>query len=112
LTYDENNVFAKILKGDIPNKTIYENEHMLSFYDIAPIAPIHALVIPKAPYTDFSDFHQNADNQTILQFYQGVEQTIQKLNVLNGYKIISNTGQDGGQEIPHFHLHILSGIKR
>ncbi|HCU06141.1 MAG TPA: histidine triad nucleotide-binding protein [Holosporales bacterium] len=111
MTYDENNIFAKILRGDIPNKTVYEDAHVLSFHDIAPIAPIHVLVIPKAPYIDFSDFHQNADKQTIIQFYQGVEQTIQKLKLLNGYRIVSNKGQDGGQEVPHFHIHILSGTK-
>jgi histidine triad (HIT) family protein len=111
VTYDNNNIFAKILRGDIPNKTVYENAHVLSFYDIAPIAPIHVLVIPKEPYTDFSDFHQNADHQTILQFYQGVEKTIETLNLPNGYRIVSNKGIDGGQEVPHFHIHILSGTK-
>lgn len=111
MTYDHNNIFSKILKGDIPNKTVYENEYVLSFHDIAPIAPIHVLVIPKAPYIDFSDFHQNAEKNVVIEFYQGVEHTIQALNLPDGYRLISNKGQLGGQEVPHYHVHILSGTK-
>ena len=111
MTYDNNNIFAKILRGDIPNNTVYENEFVLSFHDIAPIAPIHVLVIPKVPYIDFSDFHQKADQKIITQFYQGAELTIQNLNLPNGYRLVSNKGEVGGQEVPHYHIHILSGTK-
>ena len=111
MAYDNDNIFAKILRGDIPNNTVYENKYVLSFHDIAPIAPIHVLVIPKEPHIDFSDFHQNADEDVIIQFYKGVEQTIQTLKLPNGYRLVSNKGDAGGQEVPHYHIHILSGAK-
>ena len=111
MTYDHDNIFAKILRREIPSKIVYENEYILSFHDIAPIAPLHILAIPKTPYTDFSDFHQNADQNIIIQFYKGVEQTILALNLPNGYRLVSNKGESGGQEVPHYHVHILSGAQ-
>ncbi|CAO4841415.1 MAG: putative HIT-like protein [Holosporales bacterium] len=107
--YDQNNIFAKILRGDISCQSIYEDEHCLSFRDIFPQAPVHVLVIPKGAYQDFEDFHQNANPSQILGFYKGVQQVINLLNLEKGYRLITNKGELGGQTVPHYHVHILSG---
>jgi histidine triad (HIT) family protein len=108
--YDQNNVFAKILKGEIPAKKIAEGEHFLSFHDIAAKAPVHALVIPKGRYINAHDFANQASSEEITNFWQGVSTTISALELdKNGYRLISNTGLDGRQEVPHFHIHILGG---
>ena len=111
MSYDTNNVFAKILRREIPNKTVYEDEFVLSFYDIAPKAKIHVLVIPKGPYVDFQDFIDHAPQNEIDGFFQGILSTVKTLQLTNGYRLVINTGKDSGQEVPHLHAHILAGEK-
>ena len=108
--YDHNNIFAKILKLEIPCKKILENDHALAFSDINPQAPIHILIIPKKPYIDFYDFIKNASHQEINFLWKLVYDVIQ-LKQINekGFRIITNAGKDGNQDIPHFHVHLLGG---
>ena len=110
--YDENNIFAKILREEIPCKKIYEDDDVLFFYDIKPAAAIHVLGIPKIKCKDFSDFIHQANGKIVINFFEKVEMIINKLGISSsGYRIISNSGDDGGQEVPHFHIHILGGEK-
>lgn len=108
--YDQNNIFAKILRGDIPCDKVYEDDHVLAFNDISPQAPTHILVIPKGSYISIDDFGANASAEEIKAFYAAVAK-ITKENDLKdaGFRCIANTGLNGGQEVPHFHLHILGG---
>jgi histidine triad (HIT) family protein len=108
--YDPHNIFAKILRGEIPNKTIFENEYALAFHDIYPKAAVHALVIPKGAYVDMVDFGARASSAEITGFYQAVSHVVSLLNIEHtGCRMISNCGINGGQEVPHFHVHILGG---
>ena len=110
--YDENNIFAKIIRGEISCKKVYEDEETIFFYDINPIAKIHILGIPKKPCIDFSDFVKNFDSSTVSNFFKTTEKIIESVGIKNtGYKIITNSGKDGGQEVPHFHIHIIGGKK-
>ena len=110
--YNENNIFAKILRKEIPCDKVYEDELSLFFKDINPQAKIHILGVPKFPCTTFSDFLKNADNNNISSFFKSVQIVINDLNIeKNGYRLITNSGEDGGQEVPHFHIHILAGEK-
>ena len=110
--YDENNVFAKMLKGDIPVNKIYEDDYAIAFADIHPKAPVHLLVIPKGTYTDFSDFTAKASANEIAGFFKAVGKVAEKQGLTeNGYRLVMNTGRDGGQEVPHLHVHILAGKK-
>jgi histidine triad (HIT) family protein len=112
VNYDQNNIFAKIIKKDIKANIILENEYFISFYDINPKAKIHALVIPKGQYIDYFDFYKNASDIEILEFKKGVNQVLEKLDLIqSGYRVIANSGINGGQEVPHFHIHILGGNK-
>ena len=106
--YDKNNIFAKIIKGEIPCEKIYEDESVLFFNDINPISKIHVLGVPKLSCKDFSDFISKSKPGAISNFFKKTEMIIDKLGIRNtGYKIIANSGSDGGQEVPHFHIHIL-----
>jgi len=107
--YDTQNIFAKIIRKEIPSEKIYENESVYAFKDINPQAPIHILVVPKKNFCSFDDFTQNADDKTILEFFRSVKKIIENQELTNGYRIISNIGSDGGQEVPHLHFHILGG---
>ena len=108
--YDTNNIFAKILRGEIPCQKIYEDEFVLAFPDIAPKAPIHILVIPKGSYTDIVDFGAHASQAEIEGFFRAVSKISTEKNLVqNGFRSIANTGIHGGQEVPHFHLHLLGG---
>ena len=113
-TYDDSNIFARILRGEIPNNTVTETEHTLAFRDIRPLAPSHVLVIPKGKYVTFDDFAENASAEEIVDFMRVVAR-ITKAEGLstgdggNGFRAITNAGNDGVQEVPHFHLHILGG---
>ena len=110
--YDENNIFAKILRKEIPCDKVYEDEFSLFFKDINPQAKIHILGIPKFPCTTFSDFLKNADTESISFFFKSVQLVINDLDIEeSGYRLITNSGVDGGQEVPHFHIHILAGEK-
>tara|TARA_B100000925_G_C21762437_1_gene368388 strand:+ start:140 stop:490 length:351 start_codon:yes stop_codon:yes gene_type:complete len=110
--YDENNIFAKILRKEIPCDKVHEDEYSLFFKDINPQAKIHILGIPKFPCTTFSEFLKNADDDIILRFFRSVQVVIKNLDIeKRGYRLITNSGEDGGQEVPHFHIHILAGEK-
>ena len=110
--YDENNIFAKILRKEIHCDKVHEDEFSLFFNDINPQAKIHVLGIPKLPCVTFSDFLKNANNESITSFFKSVQLVINNLNIeKTGYRLITNSGEDGGQEVPHFHIHILAGEK-
>ncbi len=110
--YDENNIFAKILRQEIPCKKLYEDEYSLFFHDINPKAEIHVLGIPKVKCINFFEFIKNSDENYVIKFFQSVNKVVEKLNINEtGYTIVSNSGEDGGQEVPHFHIHILGGKK-
>ena len=108
--YDDNNIFAKILRGEIPNETVYEDDHVLAFNDIAPQAPVHILVIPKGRYVSIDDFGASAPAEEIKAFYAAISKIAEDKNLkADGFRVIANTGLNGGQEVPHFHAHILGG---
>ena len=109
INYDKNNIFAKILDGQIPSKKIFENEYVFAFEDINPQAPIHVLIIPKEPFCSFADFLKKANEDFISSFFKSFDDISNKLNLVNGYRLITNVGKFGGQEVPHLHFHLLSG---
>ena len=114
MTYDDDNVFAKILRGEIPNRTVLENEHVLAFHDISEKAPTHVLVIPKGRYVSFDDFAAHASDAEIVAFVRAAGQVASDAGIApsgggEGFRIISNAGRHGVQEVPHFHLHVLGG---
>ena len=112
MNYDTNNIFAKILRGEIPCKRIYEDNHVLAFHDIHPKAPVHILVLPKGAYADMDDFTRRASADEIAALFKALG-LIARENGLDktGYRVISNCGTDGGQEVPHLHLHLVGGKK-
>ena len=108
--YDPWNVFARILRGEIPCKPVHEDAFALAFHDINPQAPVHVLVIPKGAYVSNADFTANATDAEIAGFWRVVGQVARDLGLeTGGYRILSNMGEDGGQEVPHFHVHIFGG---
>jgi diadenosine tetraphosphate (Ap4A) HIT family hydrolase len=108
--YDPQNIFARILRGEIPAKKVHEDDHALAFHDINPQAPVHVLVIPKGPYVSFADFSANATEAEIAGFWRAVGKVARDLGLEEtGYRILSNMGEDGGQEVPHLHVHIFGG---
>ena len=107
--YDDNNIFAKILRKDIPSRTVYEDQYVLAFHDINPQAPVHILVIPKGRYISIDDFGAQASAEEIKGFYAAVSKIAAQENLKDGFRVIANTGLNGGQEVPHFHVHILAG---
>ena len=106
--YDKNNVFAKILRGEIPNKTVYSDDNVLAFYDVSPRAKVHVLVIPRGEYTDIFDFTQNAPAEMQMAFWDGVRNTVEKLGLRDNFRTVANTGRGAGQSVMHFHIHIMS----
>lgn len=109
MVYDRNNIFARILRGEIPNKTVYEDDAVLAFHDIAGAAPVHVLVIPKGEYASFHDFAQ-APAEVVAGFFATVRHVAQLLELpADGYRLITNHGHNGSQSVPHFHVHILGG---
>ena len=115
MSYDDNNIFAKILRNEIPCNKIYEDEFVLSFHDINPQKKIHALVIPKGKYVDLDDFSQNASSEEMVGLLKGINIVAKKLNISvdtgNGYRALANISEDGGQEVPHLHFHLFGGVK-
>lgn len=112
MAYDDNNIFAKILRGDIPAKKVYEDEYALAFHDINGQAPVHVLVIPKGAYVSIVDFGANASDAEISGFYRAVSKVANDLGIVqDGFRSIANTGINGGQEVPHYHIHLLGGKK-
>ena len=115
MSYDDNNIFAKILRNEIPCNKIYEDEFVLSFHDINPQKKIHALVIPKGKYVDLDDFCQNASTEEMVGLLKGINTVAKKLNISantgKGYRVLANISEDGGQEVPHLHFHLFGGEK-
>ena len=112
MAYDSNNVFALILRGEIPTNKIYEDDYCIAFPDLHPKAPTHVLVIPKGAYTDFSDFSAHASAEEVAGFFKAVGNVAKQLGLPEkGYRLVMNIGRDGGQEVPHLHVHILGGKK-
>jgi len=112
MTYNQNNIFAKIIRGEAPAKKIYEDDNILAFHDISRAAPIHALVIPKGEYVDFPDFINKAGTDAVTYFFRKIADIAHMLGAdESGYRLISNIGSDAHQAVPHFHLHILAGKK-
>ena len=110
--YDKNNVFFKILQKQIPATVVYEDDVCLAFRDINPAAKVHVLVITKGCYTNFANFVENESAENVQKFFQAVAYVAEKLNISeSGYRILSNTGHDAGQEVDHFHVHIIGGEK-
>lgn len=112
--YDPQNIFARILRGEIPNKTVMETAHTLAFHDIHPQAPVHVLVIPKGAYVNFDHFATEATPEELADFHRTAAKVCADLGIGPGadgagYRTISNAGEDGHQEVPHYHLHILAG---
>jgi histidine triad (HIT) family protein len=109
-SYDDQNIFAKILRGEIPNDTVLETEHALAFRDIQPQAPTHVLVIPKGPYVCFDHFAQSASDAEIVDYIRAVGEVCKMEGVeADGFRLIANAGKNGVQEVPHLHVHILAG---
>ena len=115
MSYDNNNIFAKILRGEIPCKRIYEDEYVLSFYDINPQKKIHALIIPKGKYIDLDDFNTRATDKEIVGLIKGISIVAKKLEISvdsgKGYRALANISEYGGQEVPHLHFHLFGGEK-
>jgi histidine triad (HIT) family protein len=110
LPYDEQNIFAKILRGEIPARKVYEDEHALAFHDINPLAPTHILVIPKGAYVSWDDFSANASAEEIAGFVRAVGKVARDAGTVeSGYRLLANAGLDSGQEVPHLHVHIFAG---
>ncbi|KXV12972.1 histidine triad nucleotide-binding protein [Gluconobacter oxydans] len=110
MTYDPGNIFARILRKEIPARTIYEDDFALAFHDIAPQAPIHVLVIPKGPYVSIADFGATASPDEITGFWRAVSKIAEEQGLTReGFRLISNSGPNSGQEVPHFHVHLFGG---
>lgn len=110
MSYDRNNIFARVLRGEIPCNKVYEDEHVLAFHDIRPQAPVHVLVIPKGAYVSFDDFHATASDAEIAALGRAIGKVARQVGVGDGgYRVIANCGANGHQEVPHLHLHILGG---
>jgi diadenosine tetraphosphate (Ap4A) HIT family hydrolase len=108
--YDDNNIFARILRGEIPSKRVYEDEYALAFHDINPVAPTHILVIPKGPYVSWDDFSAKASEDEIAGFVRAIGKVARDAGaVASGYRLLANTGLNSGQEVPHLHVHIFAG---
>ncbi|MEQ9345416.1 MAG: histidine triad nucleotide-binding protein [Thalassospira sp.] len=110
--YDPENIFAKILRGEIPCTKVYEDDHVLAFNDIAPQAPTHVLVIPKGAYTSYDDFAANASDAEIIAYTRAIGKISAAAGVIeDGYRLIANTRENGRQDVPHLHVHIIGGAK-
>ena len=108
--YDEGNIFARILRGEIPSNKVYEDEHVLAFHDINPLSPTHILVIPKGAYVSWDDFSARASDEEIGAFVRAVGRIARDQGLVeSGYRLLANTGLDSGQEVPHLHVHIFGG---
>lgn len=110
MAYDETNIFARILRGELPCKKVYEDDHALAFHDLYPQAPIHVLVIPKGSYVSLADFSAGASEAELAGFFQAVGKVAKELGLEgDGYRVLANHGPHSNQEVPHFHVHIMGG---
>lgn len=108
--YDKNNVFARVLRGEIPSRRVYEDEWAIAFHDIAPQAPVHVLVIPRTEYVSFADFAVQAPAEEVAGFFRAVATVAKQLGLeAPGYRLLANMGAHAGQEVPHFHVHLFGG---
>ena len=108
--YDDNNIFARILRGELPSTAVYEDDHVLAFHDIAPLAPTHILVIPKGAYVSWDDFSKRASDAEIAGLTRAVGKIARDAGLVEqGYRVLANVGHDAGQEVPHLHVHIFAG---
>ena len=108
--YDDNNIFARILRGELPSNKVYEDDHALAFHDINPLAPVHILVIPKGPYVSWDDFSDRASDEEIAGLTRAIGKIARDAElVTKGYRVLANVGQRAGQEVPHLHVHIFGG---
>lgn len=108
--YDDQNIFAKILRGEIPNNTVYEDDYALAFHDIAPQAAVHILVIPKGPYVSWDDFSERASDAEIAGFVRALGKVARDNGmVVRGYRLLGNVGRNAGQEVAHLHVHLFGG---
>ena len=108
--YDDSNIFARILRGELPSKKVYEDEHVLAFHDINPLSPTHILVIPKGAYVSWDDFSASAGDAEITAFVRAVGSIARDAGLVDGgYRLLANTGVNSGQEVPHLHMHIFAG---
>jgi diadenosine tetraphosphate (Ap4A) HIT family hydrolase len=108
--YDDHNIFARILRGELPCGKVYEDEHVLAFNDINPLAPTHILVIPKGRYVSWDDFSAKASDEEVTAFVRAVGRIARKAGLVeDGYRLLANTGQNSGQEVPHLHVHVFAG---
>ena len=108
--YDDTNIFARILRGELPSKKVYEDDHVLAFHDINPLAPVHILVIPKGQYVSWDDFSAKASDTEIAAFVRAVGRIARDQGlVAPGYRLLANVGVNGGQEVPHLHVHLFGG---
>ena len=112
MSYNKNNIFAKILRKEIPCKKVYENDHVLAFHDINPQKKVHVLVIPKGEYVDLDDFNSKASDKEIVELNKAITYVSNLIGAKDkGYRALTNIGRDGGQEVPHLHFHIFAGEK-
>ena len=110
MTYDLNNIFAKILRGELPCKKVYEDDYILAFHDINPQAPIHILILPKGSYVSMDDFTMNASDSEICALWRGIGKIARSLGVVeDGYRLLANHGKNAHQEVPHLHIHLFAG---
>lgn len=109
MAYDKNNIFAKILRGEVPTKKLYEDEFALAFPDVTPQAPVHILVIPKGDYISYEDFLAQASDAQIAGFFRAVRTVVEQAGVVDAFRLITNNGKKAGQSVHHFHVHILAG---
>ena len=108
--YDEGNIFAKILRGELPSNKLMENKHVLAFHDINPLAPVHVLVIPKGSYVSWDDFSEKASDAEIVALTRAIGEVARMVGAdAQGYRVLSNVGKRGGQEVPHLHVHVFGG---
>lgn len=112
LPYDDTNIFARILRGELPCKTVHEDDYSLAFHDINPQAPLHILVIPKGPYVSWDDFSERGSDAEIAGFVRAVGRIARDLGLVEpGYRLLANVGPDSHQEVPHLHVHLFAGQK-
>ncbi|BBK39728.1 histidine triad nucleotide-binding protein [Allostella sp. ATCC 35155] len=110
MSYDDSNIFARVLRGEIPCRKVFEDEHVLAFEDIRPLAPTHVLIIPKGRYVSAQDFSENAGEAEIVAFVRAIGRIARERGIdASGHRILANHGSDGRQEVPHFHLHLVGG---
>jgi diadenosine tetraphosphate (Ap4A) HIT family hydrolase len=108
--YDDNNIFARILRGELPCSRVYEDEHVLAFNDINPLSPTHILVIPKGPYVSWDDFSAKGSDEELAALVRAVGKIAREAGLVeDGYRLLANTGREAGQEVPHLHVHIFAG---